>query len=86
MAGQMDSPYPAPAISQPRPKNGRRPFLRPVFGSGPVSHAVAGQPSRKPNVKTLGSFEPQIWPEIITSRAESACFKGSRTSCDVIVF
>ena len=27
------------------------------------------------------NFEPQIWPEIITSRdAESTCFKGSRTS------
>ena len=33
------------------------------------------------------NFEPQIWPEIITSRdAESTCFKGSRTSCDVILF
>ena len=37
------------------------------------------------NVKTLCNFEPQIWPEIITSRdAESTCFKGSRTSYDVI--
>ena len=40
-----------------------------------------------PNVKTLCNFEPQSWPEIITSRdAESTCFKGSRTSCDVIIF
>ena len=38
-----------------------------------------------PNVKTLCNFEPQIWPEIITSRdAKNACFKGSR-SCDVIL-
>ena len=40
-----------------------------------------------PNVKTLWHFEPQIWPELITSHnAESTCFKGSRTSCDVIHF
>ena len=32
-------------------------------------------------------FEPQIWLEIIISRdAESACFKGSRTSCREIIF
>ena len=32
-------------------------------------------------------FEPQIWPAIVTSPdAESTCFKGSRTSCDVIFF
>ena len=38
-----------------------------------------------PNMKTLCNFEPQIWPESITScDAESAYFKGSRTSCDVI--
>ena len=44
---------------------------------------VSQHPS--PNVKTLCNFEPRIWPEIITSReAESTCFKGSRTSCDVI--
>ena len=37
------------------------------------------------NVHQVCNFEPQSWPEIITSRdAESACFKGSRTSCDVI--
>ena len=33
----------------PPPKNGRRPFRRPFlshFRSGPVSHSVAGQPSR----------------------------------------
>ena len=36
--------------------------------------------------KTLCNFDPQILPEIITSRyAQSACFKGSRTSCDVIM-
>ena len=40
-----------------------------------------------PDVKTLCNFEPQIWPEIITSRdAESTCFNGSRTSCDVMMF
>ena len=37
--------------------------------------------------KTLCNFEPHIWPESITSRdAESVCFKGSRTSCTVIIF
>ena len=46
-----------------------------------------GSQHPSPNVKTLCNFEPQIWPEIITSRdAKSACFKGSRTSCDVIDF
>ena len=39
------------------------------------------------NVNTLCNFEPQRWPEIITSRdAESTRFKGSRTSCNVIMF
>ena len=39
-----------------------------------------------PNAKTLCNFEPQIWPEIITSRdTESTCSEGSRTSCDVII-
>ena len=38
-------------------------------------------------MKTLCNFELQIWSEIITSRdAESTCFKGSRTSCDVIIW
>ena len=37
-------------------------------------------------MKTLRNFESQVWLEIITSRdAESACFKGSRTSCDVTI-
>ena len=45
-----------------------------------------GSQPPSPNVKTLCSFEPQIWPEILTSRdAESTCFKGSRTSCDVMI-
>ena len=40
---------------------------------------------QSPNVKTFCNFEPQIWPEMITSHnAKRACFKGSRTSCDVI--
>ena len=44
-----------------------------------------GSQHASPYVKTLCNFEPQIWPEIITSRdAQSTCFKGSRTSCDVI--
>ena len=44
-------------------------------------------PSDSHNVKNFPRFEPQIWPEIITSRdAESTCFEGSRTSCDVIIF
>ena len=42
---------------------------------------------RSPNVKTLCNFEPQFWPEFITSRdAESTCFKGSRMSCREIIF
>ena len=45
-----------------------------------------GSQHPSPNVKTFCNFEPQIWREIITSRdAESTCFKGSRTSCDVII-
>ena len=48
---------------------------------------LLGSQHLSPNVKTFCNFEPQIWPEIITSRdAESTCFKGSRTSCDVISF
>ena len=48
---------------------------------------VRGFRALTPNVKTLCNFEPQIWPEMITLRdAESACFKGPRTSCDVIIF
>ena len=44
-----------------------------------------GSQHPSPNVKTLCNFEAQISPEIITSRdAESTCFEGSRTSCDVI--
>ena len=41
--------------------------------------------------KTLCNFEPQIWPEIITSHEMpkvlvlKAQGKGSRTSCDVII-
>ena len=45
-----------------------------------------GSQHPSPDVRTLCNFELQIWPEIITSRdAESTCFKGSRTSCDVIL-
>ena len=48
---------------------------------------VMGSQHPSPHVTTLCNFEPQIWPEVITSRdAESTCFKGSRTSCDVIIF
>ena len=44
-----------------------------------------GSQHPSPNVKTLCSFGPQLRPENITSRdAQSACFNGSRTSCDVI--
>ena len=40
-----------------------------------------------PNVKNFPLFEPQIWPEIITSRdADGTCFKGSRTLCREIIF
>ena len=43
---------------------------------------LVGSQHPSPNVKNFPRFEPQIWPEIITSRdAESTCFKGSRTSC-----
>ena len=46
-----------------------------------------GSQHPSPNVKNILRFGPQIWPEIITSRdAESACFKGSRTSRDVVSF
>ena len=55
--------------------------------SGFLAGASLGSQHPSPNVKTFCNFEPQIWPEIITSRdAESTCFKGSRTSCDVIIF
>ena len=44
-----------------------------------------GSQHLSPNVKTLCYFEPQNWPEMITSRdAKSAPFKGSRMSCDLI--
>ena len=47
---------------------------------------LMGSEHPSPNVKTFCNFEPQTWPEIVTSRdAESACFKGPRTSCDVII-
>ena len=52
-----------------------------------VEITTLGSQHPSPNVKSFCNFEPQIWPEIITSRdAESTCFKGSRTSCDVIKF
>ena len=48
---------------------------------------LVGSQHPSPNVKTLCNFEPNFWPETITSRdAESTCFKGSRTSCAVILF
>ena len=41
-----------------------------------------GSQHPSPNVKNLWNLETQIWLEMITSRdAESACFKGSQTSC-----
>ena len=56
------------------------------FEADPLESPSLGSQHPSPNVKTLCNFEPQIWPEIITSRdAESTCFKGSRTSCDVII-
>ena len=46
-----------------------------------------GSQHPSPNVKNLCNFEPQIWPEIITSRdAKSTCLKGLRTSSNVIMF
>ena len=48
---------------------------------------VMGSQHPSPDVKTFCNFEPRIWLEIITSRdAQSACFKGSRTSCREIIF
>ena len=48
-------------------------------------HVGSQHPSQY--VKTLRNFELRIWPKNITSRdAESTCFKGSRTSCDVQTF
>ena len=45
-----------------------------------------GSQHPSPNVKTLCNFQPWIWTKIMTWRdAESTCFKGSRTSCDVII-
>ena len=36
--------------------------------------------------ETLSNFEPHSWLAIITSRdAKSACFEGSRKSCDVTI-
>ena len=73
-------PFYETALSSPRqtPRN-HNPIL--------PNRSFLGSQHPSPNAKTLCNFEPQIWPEIITSRdAESACFKGSGTSCDVIVF
>ena len=48
--------------------------------------SVMGSQHPSPNVKTLCNFQPQTWLEIITSRdAKSACFQGSRMSCDLII-
>ena len=45
---------------------------------------ITGSQHQSPNV-TSETSSRNFWPEIITSRdAESACFKGSRTSCDMI--
>ena len=56
----------------------------------PQKSLLMGSQHPSPDVKTICSFELQIWPEIITSGdIESACLKGSRTSswsCDVIIF
>ena len=47
---------------------------------------MMGNHHPSPNVKNLCTFEPQIWLEIITSRdAQSACFKGSQTSCTELI-
>ena len=43
---------------------------------GKVLVTGMGSQHPSPNVKTFCKFEPQIWPETITSRdAKSACFK-----------
>ena len=48
---------------------------------------IMGSQHPSPNVKTFCNFEPQIWLEIVISRdAQSACLKGSRTSCREIIF
>ena len=63
-------------------------YLTNLLCDVPVSKSWRGSMGSQhpsPNVKTLCNLEPQTWPEKITSRdAESTCFKGSRTSCDVI--
>ena len=54
---------------------------------GPFSLGNMGGQHPSHNVKTLCNFEIRIRPEMITSRdAENTCFKGSGTSCDVIIF
>ena len=45
--------------------------------------SVMGNLHPSPSVKTLCNLEPQNWPEIASRDAKSACFEGSRTSCDV---
>ena len=46
-----------------------------------------GSQHPSPNVKNPLRIRAAFWLKIITSRdAKSACFKGSGTSCDVIIF
>ena len=78
---------------RPRMQSGMR-LLGKKMSNGKISRGrlrttklPMGSQHPSPNVKTFCKFEPQIWLEIITSRdAQSACFKGLRTSCREIIF
>ena len=53
----------------------------------PLAEMKMGSEHPSLDVKTPCNLEPRILPKIIRSRhAESTCFKGSRTSCDVTMF
>ena len=46
------------------------------WGGEHIDGIKMGSEHPSPNVKTLCNVEPQLWPEIITTRdAESTCFK-----------
>ena len=80
------SPRTGPPPQCPLPPN-RNTQANALATPGANYPLVMGSQHPSPNVKNFPRFEPQIWPEIITSRdAESTCFKGSRSSCDVITF
>ena len=74
------------AISDSFPES-LRTSLSSIWFAGTTPDAVGNQHLSLNCRKILCNFEPRLWLEIITSRdAQSACFKGSRTSCDVAIF